>query len=303
MNMTKITIGIPAYNEEGNIGHLIDSLLHQELKSLVIEKIIVNSDGSSDKTNEIVKGYGDQRVLLIGDGSRKGQSVRQNEILDAFSGDILVLLNGDVIPTDAHFLENICSPMLADRAIGLVAARTSPLKPETFFERILEYSVRLKDDMTGNIDNGNNIYFCRGTARAFSSQFAKKFRLPEVVSEDAYSYLKCKEEGFRFEHSEKARVYYRLPQHFQDHLRQSARFMQGKNDLMKYIDPEVVRKEHHIPISNILRSGLKYFFKNPLLLTSYAIVVVLIKTMARLGKNYAVVTWETANSSKILIKK
>ena len=50
-----VSVGIMAFNEEKNMGRLLKALLSQELKKVRIEEIIVVSDGSTDKTNEIVK--------------------------------------------------------------------------------------------------------------------------------------------------------------------------------------------------------------------------------------------------------
>ena len=52
-----VTIGIPAYNEEKNIGRLLRALLRQKTNGLSIKKIIVISDASTDKTSQIVRGF------------------------------------------------------------------------------------------------------------------------------------------------------------------------------------------------------------------------------------------------------
>jgi len=49
-----VSIGIPAYNEEANIGKLLSSLIKQKEAGFIIKEIIVVSDQSTDKTDEIV---------------------------------------------------------------------------------------------------------------------------------------------------------------------------------------------------------------------------------------------------------
>ena len=51
-NILKITIGIPAYNEEKNIASIITKL------KKITNSIIVCDDGSSDMTSEISKNLG-----------------------------------------------------------------------------------------------------------------------------------------------------------------------------------------------------------------------------------------------------
>ena len=58
MNQMKLTIGIPAYNEEKNIACIITKL------KKITDSIIVCDDGSSDLTGEIAQNLG-YHVLLI----------------------------------------------------------------------------------------------------------------------------------------------------------------------------------------------------------------------------------------------
>ena len=74
-----VTIGIPAYNEEANIGHLLKSLIKQKEEDFKIDKIIVSSDGSTDRTIEIVKSFKDSRIKLLDNKKRRGQASRQNQ--------------------------------------------------------------------------------------------------------------------------------------------------------------------------------------------------------------------------------
>ena len=58
MKKLRISIGIPAYNEGGNIARLLRSVLGQKKREL-IDEIIVISDGSSDNTVSEVKTFND----------------------------------------------------------------------------------------------------------------------------------------------------------------------------------------------------------------------------------------------------
>lgn len=74
MNYSDTTIIIPTYNEEGNIGILIDKL--REFKGI---RIIVSDDGSRDKTQEIVK---KKKAMLI-DRSDKPVHGLTGSVMDA----------------------------------------------------------------------------------------------------------------------------------------------------------------------------------------------------------------------------
>ena len=56
-----LSIGIVAFNEEANIAHLLKTILDQKIESVLMMEIIVVSDASSDKTDEIVGSFADPR--------------------------------------------------------------------------------------------------------------------------------------------------------------------------------------------------------------------------------------------------
>lgn len=302
-NNFKISVGIPAYNEEANIKALVESLLLQKELGFSLKEIIVASDGSSDRTEEIVRSFTDPRVQLIADGKREGQAVRQNQIIERFGGDILVLLNGDVLPENKEFIKNLIKPFNDNQNIGVISGKPIPVKPDNFFEKIINSSVNFKYYLVGKINNGNNIYNCHGSVRAFSKKFADIFRWPGIVSEDAYSYLMCKKHGFTFVFEPTARVYRKSPQNLRDHVKQSGRFIQGQQDLAKAVPAEVVKSEHYIPVKYLISALIVYFLKHPVLMTSYIFVTIYTKILAIFNKNYAVLKWDPASTSKNLSQK
>lgn len=302
-NNFTVSIGIPAYNEEANIKSLIENLLSQKESGFKLKEIIVASDGSSDQTEEIVQSFTDPRVQLIADGKREGQAARQNQIIERFGGDVLVLLNGDVLPENDEFLRNITNPFHNIANIGVISGKPIPVAPDNFFEKIINSSVNFKYYLVGKINNGNNIYNCHGSVRAFSKKFADIFRWPGIVSEDAYSYLMCKKNGFTFVFEPAARVYRKSPQNLRDHVKQSGRFIQGQKDLTKAVPAEVVKAEHHIPAKYLISALIAYFVKHPVLMVSYVLITIYTKILSVINKNYAVLKWDPASTSKNLSQK
>ena len=129
-----VSIGIPAYNEEGNIGHLINALLKQKGDNFTLKEIIIISDASNDKTAETVKSISDERIIFSENKERIGQALSQNLILEQFTGDILIFLNADVLPVDEYFIQEMTQPFYKDPRIGIVSSREIPLDPQIFLK-------------------------------------------------------------------------------------------------------------------------------------------------------------------------
>ena len=88
-NILKITIGIPAYNEEKNIASIITGL------KKITDSIIVCDDGSSDMTSEISKNLG---VVVISHKKNMGYGAAINSIFQKskeMNVDLLVTFDAD----------------------------------------------------------------------------------------------------------------------------------------------------------------------------------------------------------------
>mgnify|MGYP001449099425 CR=1 FL=1 len=99
-----VSIIVPTYNEEADIGRTMDALAAQTYRPL--EVIVV--DASQDRTPEIVTSYADRipDLRLIRQRPLPGVSVARNDGLRAARGEIVVILNADVFP-HPDFVERI----------------------------------------------------------------------------------------------------------------------------------------------------------------------------------------------------
>ncbi len=271
----KITIGIPAYNEEANITKLISSLLKQSDRKISIEKIIIYSDGSTDNTSNVVKSIRSNKILLIKSKHRIGQAQAQNKIFDKSESHILILLNADILINDKYFIEKLAAPIRNDEGVCLTSAQVLPVKTNNFLGKILSQSHIEKNNLYKSISQ-DNIYLCHGRARAFSKKLYKNFKFPKVIAEDAYSFLINQKMNFGFKYVDGAKVYFRSPENINDHLKQSLRFGSGINELKRFFRKEVVNRNFKIPLVKYIAFIFKFFAGHPasgsffLLLTLYS---------------------------------
>jgi GT2 family glycosyltransferase len=105
---TKVSIVIPVYNTKDLIKkNLPKVLLAKKTASNHIVEIIVVDNGSPDKSADIIKKEFPE-IRLIRHSINRGFSAAVNTGARAASGNLLVLLNSDVIP-EKDFLERIFS--------------------------------------------------------------------------------------------------------------------------------------------------------------------------------------------------
>ncbi len=297
-NKITVSIGIPAYNEESNIGYLIVDLLSQNQISYKLDKIIISSDGSTDNTAGVVKSINSPNVLLINNKENKGISARQNQICRKSNSDVLILLDADIVIKDKHFIKKLIKPIAENRA-DLTSPKLIELNAVTFMEEVILTSMNLKNYVYENFKSGNNVYTCHGPARAFSKKLYKNIRFKTSVGEDAYSYLYCIANKLKFAYVRNTAVYYKLPTNFKDHKKQSIRFFQSQLAMAREFGTMFVLSEYKQPINLVILAVLKSFLVKPIHTGVYSFIVMSMIFQSLIVKK-SLTHWDMSSSSKLL---
>jgi len=131
--MHSISVGIMAYNEEGNIGRLLEALLSQKMRHGIMKEIIVVASGCTDRTEDITREYGqkDSRIKLLIQKNREGKASAINYYLSQAKGDIIVLESGDTIP-DTETIDRLIAPF-EDPSVGMTGAHPVPVNDRDCF--------------------------------------------------------------------------------------------------------------------------------------------------------------------------
>lgn len=122
----RISVIISVFNEEGVIREKLENTLMLLYPAELLEIIIV-SDGSTDRTNQIVTSFADPRIKLAAFSERKGKTACLNQVIPDAKGEILVFTDANsMFPVDAllNFSRNF-----ACEEIGLVTGWTKYRKP------------------------------------------------------------------------------------------------------------------------------------------------------------------------------
>ena len=128
-----VSVGICAYNEEKNIGRLLEVLKAQRTELVRIEEIIVVSSACHDETDNIVASFAksDPRIKLIREPERRGKAPAINLLIAAARNDVCVLSNADIIPEE-DAIEKMCLPF-REAHVGMTGARVIPSNEKSTF--------------------------------------------------------------------------------------------------------------------------------------------------------------------------
>ena len=106
-----LSVVIPTYNEEKDIGFCIESLNKQSFGNF---EIIIVDDGSTDKTKEILSKF--KKVKIIS-GQHKGPGFSRNLGAKSARGKILIFIDADMT-FDKDYLKNLTAPFKDKSIIG-----------------------------------------------------------------------------------------------------------------------------------------------------------------------------------------
>jgi cellulose synthase/poly-beta-1,6-N-acetylglucosamine synthase-like glycosyltransferase len=292
-----ITIAIPAYNEEKNIQQLLLGLLRQKLDCGVITKIMVFSDGSTDRTVFMANQVKDKRIVVINRKQRIGVNKVQNQLVSFTTSDILVLLNADVVPANDGCIEALLQPFLKDPETALVGGNTGSSTPLTPIEKIIAFSHEFKKSMYEQLNGGANFYLCHGRIRALSRRFYESLVWPDNCPEDAYSYLHCVSQNQKFAYARNAKILFRSPASLSEHILQSSRFFAGNKTLVNFFSADFLNAQLLIPKRLIVTQLLKALIHEPIKTPLYVVIAVYVKLFIA-GRTIYETKWVVPASTK-----
>jgi len=116
--LPKISMIIGAYNEENVIEEKIKNCLALDYPSELFE-IFIGSDGSTDKTNDILALADDSRINVSIFHGRHGKNWVLNQLVQKSSGEILVFTDANII-FDQKALRHLIAPFQQEMIGGVI---------------------------------------------------------------------------------------------------------------------------------------------------------------------------------------
>jgi cellulose synthase/poly-beta-1,6-N-acetylglucosamine synthase-like glycosyltransferase len=121
-----VTVIITAYNEERDLAAKLENTLALDYPRELLE-IIVASDCSSDRTDDIARSFAARGVRLHRQPTRRGKTAAQNAAVELARGD--VLLFSDATTMYRPDVLRAMAPSFADPSVGCVAGRLVYVDP------------------------------------------------------------------------------------------------------------------------------------------------------------------------------
>jgi glycosyltransferase involved in cell wall biosynthesis len=199
INGEGVTVIVPVYNGARTILETIGCLLDQTMRP---REIIVVDDGSTDETERLLTGVGDQITCLRKE--RGGPASARNLGVRAAKSEFVAFTDSDCLP-DRDWLKNLCSGFNSPRVAGVGGIVRSVDK-----SLVAQYidAIKLLDprpDDRGQIPYLITANACfRRAAIVDAGYFDERFRKPG--GEEPELCIRIKQLGFRFRKNEDARV-------------------------------------------------------------------------------------------------
>jgi cellulose synthase/poly-beta-1,6-N-acetylglucosamine synthase-like glycosyltransferase len=224
-----------AYNEEKNIGRLLEALVGQQLERATISQIVVVSSGSTDRTDEIAREWAgrDDRISLVRQESREGKASAINVFLERADADVFVLESGDTIPAP-DCVEKLLAPF-RDSSVGMTGARPVPVDdPDTFMGFVVHMLWRLHHLLALRSPKLGEMVAFRSTVKAIP---------PDTAVDEASIEAMIVEDGMSLQYAPEAIVYNKGASNVADFLRQRRRIYAGHIWLSRVQSYEVSTKK------------------------------------------------------------
>lgn len=218
-----VSILFSAYNEEKRIEEKLKNFLTLDYRDV---ELIIGSDGSTDKTNGIVKEYANEQIKLFIFKKREGKANTLNKLVSDANGEILVFTDANTI-FDRNALGELVKHF-EDEKVGCVSGELILEAPnenpgatgETFYWKYERYIKKNEGRLGALIGANGGIY-------AIKRELFKIFPSDKVIMEDLLLSLRILRKRFKVIYEPKAIGYEKSSRSMKDEFIRKVRIIAG----------------------------------------------------------------------------
>ncbi len=221
----RISVVIPAYNEEKNLPKCLDSLLSSNYPKEKLEIIVVD-DGSKDKTLEVAKSYSKKGVKAF-HKSNSGKANSLNYGIARATGEIIATLDADsfILPDTVRKM----LPHFGEKGVAAVTAAVKVENPKNFIEELqkVEYIYTLFSRRV--LTFLESVHVTPGPFSMFRKEVFDEIGGfdPNNILEDQEIAMRIQSYNYKIRSSLDATVYTEVPSTFAELLKQRTRWHRG----------------------------------------------------------------------------
>ena len=225
----KVSIAIPAYNEEKNITTTLRSLVNLNYPKNRLEIIVVN-DGSTDNTKNVVSRFIAENkayhVKLISKRN-EGKGAALNDGLRVAKGQFFICLDADSIVTEDALVKIL--PHFTDENIAVVLPLLKVEKPKNIWQKMqwLEYIVNMFYKKL--MSKLNCVHVSPGPFSVYRAAILKKVHGfdEDNLTEDLEITLRLQSKNYKIVQLLDAEVFTLAPKTFKELYKQRNRWYKG----------------------------------------------------------------------------
>lgn len=169
----KLSVIIPAYNEQNTIAQVIKRVL----KNKLVSEIVIVNDGSTDQTSHRIQVTGYRKIKIINKKTNEGKGAAIRDALKKVTGDIIIIQDAD-LEYDPKEYSVLIKPILdknADVVYGSRFVGGGAHRVLYFWHMIGNKLLTLFTNMVSNL----NLTDMETCYKVFTKQVAKKINIQE----------------------------------------------------------------------------------------------------------------------------
>jgi len=293
----KVSIGICAYNEEKNIGKLLEALASEEL----IGQIVVVASGCTDNTVKIAQSFeGNKNFVMVVDNERRGKAVAINQFINTarqningFYPDVLIIESADTIPSPCAF-KHLLNPLIADERIGMVGARPIPMnQKDTRMGRIGHLLWESHHQMSLIKPKAGEVCAFRNVIERIN---------PDTAVDEASIQAQLVWQGYKIVYAPRAVIWNKAPETKEDFIKQRKRIYHGHLKLKAETGYEVPSLSLRTVIKATLKAGRQEKLIRSIGYAAWLELYSRFQANKAMGNGYNSTIWEISKSTKELSK-
>ncbi len=240
----RVSVIVPAYNEEKSIASSIESLLSQDYGDY---EVVVVDDGSTDRTLEISKKYEGPNVKVVHQENR-GKAEALNAGIRSSSGTVILTVDADT-RLNRGALTALARRFASDPRLGALSGNVKVDRPKGLLQRLqeVEYTTGIALSRKGQSVLAT-VMIVPGPIAAFRKEAVERvsYFSPHTFAEDFDMTLAILRERYRVEYEDRAIAYTIAPKGVEDLLKQRRRWYRGMMQVLAKHEDMFFRKRYGV---------------------------------------------------------